>query len=129
MPAIQQGSISQLPSGRWSARYRDEHGVQRRVSTFKTEREATRWLDKRLEVETLSVEEIERIDENLPRRLRGLAVFAFETGLRPEELVALRHGDLDRKTGVVRIRRVFTAADGMRDGTAKTRKSIRSVPL
>ncbi|SEG31426.1 Site-specific recombinase XerD [Thermomonospora echinospora] len=48
------GSVRQLPSGRWQARYRDPDGKRRTApQTFTTKREANRWL-------TLKAAEIER---------------------------------------------------------------------
>jgi integrase len=53
-------------------------------------------------------------------------VFAAATGLRPSELFALEHGDIDRAAGVVQIRRAY--ANGRVKHT-KTRLSKRAVPL
>ena len=52
--------------------------------------------------------------------------FAAATGLRPSELFALEHGDVDRAAGVVHVRRAY--ANG-RVKQPKTRLSRRAVPL
>ena len=55
-----------------------------------------------------------------------MIMFAAATGLRPSELFALEHGDVDRGAGVVQIRRAY--ANGRVKHT-KTRLSRRAVPL
>jgi len=55
-----------------------------------------------------------------------MVVFAAATGLRPSELFALEWGDIDRRGGVVQIRRAY--ANG-RVKQTKTRLSRRAVPL
>jgi integrase len=55
-----------------------------------------------------------------------MVVFAAATGLRPSELFALEHGDIDRAAGAVQIRRAY--ANG-RVKQTKTRLSRRAVPL
>jgi integrase len=55
-----------------------------------------------------------------------MVVFAAATGLRPSELFAVEHGDIDRAAGVVQIRRAY--ANG-RVKQTKTRLSRRAVPL
>jgi integrase len=55
-----------------------------------------------------------------------MIVFAAATGLRPSELFALEHGDIDRQAGVAQIRRAY--ANG-RVKLTKTRLSRRAVPL
>jgi integrase len=55
-----------------------------------------------------------------------MVVFAAATGLRPSELFALEHGDVDREAGVVHVRRAY--ANG-RVKHPKTRLSRRAVPL
>ncbi len=55
-----------------------------------------------------------------------MVMFAAATGLRPSELFALEHGDIDRAAGVVQIRRAY--ANGRVKHT-KTRLSRRAVPL
>jgi hypothetical protein len=48
MPARQRGRAEPLPSGRWSARYYDEHGKRQREGGFETKTAALDWLDNRL---------------------------------------------------------------------------------
>jgi hypothetical protein len=55
-----------------------------------------------------------------------MVVFAAATGLRPSELFALEHRDIDRAVGVVYVQRAF--ANGRLKNT-KTRLSTRAVPL
>jgi integrase len=55
-----------------------------------------------------------------------MVLFAAATGVRPSELFALEHGDVDRRAGVVQIRRAY--ANG-RVKQTKTRLSRRAVPL
>lgn len=47
--------------------------------------------------ETLA--DVQAVDVELPPRPLGLAVFAAETGLRPEEWIPLRTRDLDLAAG------------------------------
>jgi integrase len=55
-----------------------------------------------------------------------MVVFAAATGLRPSELFALEQRDVDRRSGVVYVRRAY--ANGRIKHT-KTRLSTRAVPL
>jgi integrase len=57
---------------------------------------------------------------------RPMVVFAAATGLRPSELFALEHRDVDQEAGVVHVRRAY--ANG-RVKQTKTRLSRRAVPL
>jgi integrase len=65
----------------------------------------------------------ERYDE----RIHAYFLWQFGTGMRPEETIALRWGDLDLAAGTVRVQRVRTFRGGERDGT-KT-NHIRDVDL
>jgi integrase len=70
--------------------------------------------------------QIRSITEGLGPTFGPMVVFAAATGLRPSELFALEHGDVDRAAGVVQIRRAY--ANG-RVKHPKTRLSRRAVPL
>jgi integrase len=56
-----------------------------------------------------------------------LPVFVGLTGLRCSEWLALEWGDVDRRAGVVHVRRVFT--DGRVKLYGKQTGSLRTVPL
>jgi integrase len=73
-----------------------------------------------------SWEQIRAVAGQLGPAYGPMVVFAAATGLRPSELFALEHGDVDRETGVVQIRRAY--ANG-RVKQTKTRLSRRAVPL
>jgi integrase len=70
--------------------------------------------------------QIRSVAELLGSMFGPMVVFAAATGLRPSELFALEHGDVDRDAGVVQIRRAY--ANG-RVKHPKTRLSRRAVPL
>lgn len=59
---------------------------------------------------------------------RNLFEFAFWTGLRTSELVALEWGDVDWLRGIVRVSRAKTQAGDQAEGT-KTRRGTRDVKL
>jgi integrase len=73
-----------------------------------------------------SWEQIRSLADRLGPTFGPMVVFAAATGLRPSELFALEHGDIDRAAGVVQIRRAY--ANGRVKHT-KTRLSRRAVPL
>ncbi len=79
----------------------------------------------------LSAEERDAILADLKKRhdVRIWAYFAaaFFTGMRPEELIALRWGDIDWRRQLVRVQRVRTFKGSERDGT-KTH-TVRDVDL
>jgi integrase len=70
--------------------------------------------------------EIETVAGKLGRVFGPMVVFAAATGLRPSELFALEHRDLDRTSGIVYVRRAY--AKGRLINT-KTTRSTRAVPL
>jgi integrase len=51
--------------------------------------------------------QIRSVTERLGPMFGPMVVFAAATGLRPSELFALEHGDIDRAAGVVQIRRAY----------------------
>jgi integrase len=70
--------------------------------------------------------QIRSVADRLGPKFGPMVVFAAATGIRPSELFALEHGDADRASGVVQIRRAY--ANG-RVKQTKTRLSRRAVPL
>jgi integrase len=73
-----------------------------------------------------SWQQIRSLAEHLGPTHGSMVLFAAATGLRPSELFALEHRDIDRAAGVVQIRRAY--ANGRVKHT-KTRLSRRAVPL
>jgi integrase len=82
---------------------------------------------KRTEVETFTLEELDAVAAELPRPLRAVPVFAALTGLRPCEWMALERADVDRRAGIVTVRR--TVVEGQVKPYGKTDRSLRAVPL
>lgn len=74
-----------------------------------------------------SLAELEAVAAELAPERAALPVFVGLTGLRPEEWLALERGDVDRKAGVVHVRRVYT--DGQAKLYGKQTRSLRAVPL
>jgi integrase len=73
-----------------------------------------------------SWQEIEAVAAELGPLYGPMVVFGAATGLRPSELFGLEQRDIDRRLGVVYVRRAF--ANGRLKHT-KTRLSNRAVPL
>jgi integrase len=55
--------------------------------------------------------------EHCDPRIWAYFSFAFYTGMRPEELIALRWSDIDFQHGVARVQRVRTFKGSVRDGS------------
>ena len=55
--------------------------------------------------------------EHYDPRVPSYFTFAFYTGMRPEEIIALQWGDIDEAAAVVRVARVRTFKGTERDGT------------
>lgn len=55
--------------------------------------------------------------ERYDARVWAYFAFAFYTGMRPEEIIALRWSDIDFRTGIARIQRVRTFKGTERDGS------------
>jgi integrase len=72
-------------------------------------------------------DEIDAIGLELPPTYATLPQFAAATGLRPEEWQALERRDIDRRTGILTVRR--TISDGKTVDLGKTERSLRQVPL
>jgi integrase len=78
--------------------------------------------------------ELDAVALELPVAYHGLPAFAAATGLRPQEWAALERGDVDRRAGVVNVRRTVTGGKRKRTPLrivelAKTSASRRQVPL
>jgi len=71
--------------------------------------------------------EVEAVADELSPTFRPIPLFAALTGLRTEEWLALERRDVDRASGVVHVRRVFT--DGQVKLYGKQTRSLRTVPL
>lgn len=82
---------------------------------------------KRTGVQTFTLIELDAVSAELPHSFKALPVFAALTGLRPCEWIALERADVDRRAGVVTIRR--TVVDGIAKPYGKTSRSLRAVPL
>jgi integrase len=82
---------------------------------------------KRTEVQTFTLGELDAVPVELSRPFRAIPVFAALTGLRPCEWIALERGDVDRRAGVVTVRR--TVVQGVVKPYGKTDRSLRAVPL
>jgi integrase len=71
--------------------------------------------------------ELDALAAELSQPYRPLPAFAAATGLRPEEWLALERRDVDRRAGIVNVRR--TVSEGVVVELAKTSASRRQVPL
>ena len=88
-------------------------------------------------VRAYTTAELEAIAAELAPQYRPLPAFGSATGLRPEEWAVAERRDVDRRGGVVRVRRTLSVARRRRDGKprvqivelAKTSRSRREVPL
>jgi integrase len=78
------------------------------------------------EADPFSRSEVNAILAVAQPQARNLFQFAFYTGLRTSELIALEWSDIDWKSGVVRVSRAFV--EGAVKGT-KTRAGVREVLL
>ncbi len=80
------------------------------------------------DVDPFTIEEQQLIQAKLDGQGRNLIQFAFWTGLRTSELVALEWGDIDWIRGEVRVSRAMTQASGTAEVT-KTASGKRDVKL
>ncbi len=79
-------------------------------------------------IRVYTLAELDRISaEFLAPEYRPLPDFAAATGLRPEEWAALERRDVDRRAGIVNVRR--SVSDGEVVELGKTSRSRRQVPL
>jgi integrase len=81
------------------------------------------------DIDPFTADEQARILEHLDGQGRNLVQFAFWTGLRTSELVALQWADVDLVRGEVRIRRATTQAAKGAAEVPKTTSSKRTVKL
>jgi integrase len=78
-------------------------------------------------IRAYTVAEVEAIAAELSPMYRPLPMFAAATGLRPEEWQALERRDVDRRTGILNVRRTVSSGEVVELG--KTARSLRQVPL
>jgi len=71
--------------------------------------------------------EIDAIAAELPPAYAPLPAFAAATGLRPEEWMALERRDIDRRAGILTVRRTVSSGEVVE--LTKTERSRRQVPL
>lgn len=81
------------------------------------------------DIDPFTAEEQAAILARLDGQGRNLIQFAFWTGLRTSELVALNWGDIDWHRGVIVIRRAQTQAAKGKAETPKTRAGAREVKI
>lgn len=81
------------------------------------------------DVDPFTLEEQALITSRMPPQGKNLIQFAFWTGLRTSELVALRWGDVDFNRNEIRVRRATTQAAKQQAETTKTRSGNRTVKL
>jgi integrase len=79
------------------------------------------------ELQVLEPEQVDALEAELGSMYGPLVVFACETGLRPEEWIALERRDIDRRDHAVAVQRKF--ANGRLTPYTKTARSQRRVPL
>jgi integrase len=78
-------------------------------------------------IRAYTLAELDALAAELSTMYEPLPDFAAATGLRPEEWAALERRDVDRRAGIVNVRR--TVSDGEIVELGKTSKSRRQVPL
>ncbi len=71
--------------------------------------------------------ELDALAAELAAIYRPLPVFAAATGLRPEEWQALERRDIDRRAGILTVRRTVSSGEVVE--LTKTERSRRQVPL
>ena len=94
-----------------------------------TYEKATAPTDAQDDIDPFTQEEQTAILARLEGQARNLVQFAFWTGLRTSELVALNWGDVDFIRGIVRISKASTQAAKDTVETTKTRAGVRDVRL
>ena len=82
------------------------------------------------EIRPATLDELAKVSEAMPGRLRLIVLLAAWCGLRFGELVELRRKDIDTKGGVLRVRRAVTWVGGKPVvGTPKSDAGIRVVAI
>jgi integrase len=76
-------------------------------------------------IRAYTLAELDALAAELSKPYQPLPAFAAATGLRPEEWAALERRDLDRRAGILTVRR--TVSDGVVVELAKTNASRRQV--
>ena len=79
------------------------------------------------EIHPFTQAEIDLVAEELGPKYGPVVVFASETGMRPQEWLAIEWRDIDRSEGVVLVERTFTY--GVAKNYGKTSRSRRRIPL
>jgi integrase len=79
----------------------------------------------------ITIEEQSEIEKALPDHWKPYFVFAFRSGLRPGEQIAVKPNDIDWENRILHVRRAMTLdEDGKRiEGNTKNRYSRRSIKL
>lgn len=78
-------------------------------------------------VRVFTLAELDAIAAELSPAHAPLPMFAAATGLRPEEWLALERRDIDRRAGLLNVRRTVSSGEVVE--LAKTNRSRRQVPL
>jgi integrase len=83
------------------------------------------------EQRTIGIQELYKLAEAVPERYRALVLIAGLGGVREGELFALRRSDIERESGVVRIRRkrLRLASGEVIEGEPKSKAGRRVVAL
>jgi integrase len=87
--------------------------------------------DNRDDIIPFSLDELEKLRQELPERWRPYFDFAVRSGLRPGEQIGLKPEDIDRAKGLLYVQRAITLSeDGKRaEGGTKNKYSRRTIKL
>lgn len=108
--AVNDGLISENPLSKWTYRRKEAPKDEDDIDPF-------------------TIEEQKAILAALTDQVRNLIQFAFWTGLRTSELIALNWKDIDFSRGYVKVRKAITTASKGKAEETKTRASRRDVKL
>jgi integrase len=81
-----------------------------------------------ISTKSFSPNEVKLLLENATDDLKNYLGIAFNTGLSPEELIALKFDDIDYLAKKIHVRRVITKGN-LRENDAKNAYRLRSIPL